>query len=419
MMSVALESAPQAPGKLFPPAGFSPPAPSAPLSPVAASDCDAERTALDALAQADWDFRGVVTNAATHGFHPYPARFIPQIPAALIRAFTAPGEVVYDPFVGGGTTCAEANLAGRDALGNDANGLAVLIARAKTRPLPDSAFGAILETADRARKHAENADGGSGAAPALSVEWFEEFVAREVAVIKGEIAELQDAPSREFCLVALSAILVGVSRQDSDTRYVRVPKNLSPGDAVARYARQLRKMLRRMAESRGDLSCGKSDIRVADSREPGAFADDSADFIATSPPYPNAYDYHLYHRHRLLWLGMDPAELKRREIGAHAHYSRRNGLDENDFRRDMEKVFRASARILKRGRHCALVVGDSILRGRRVRNRDVVKAAAIAAGFAPVADFHRRMDSRKKSFNPAHGNIRAEDIVILRNDRRR
>ena len=378
-----------------------------------------EKPALSVLAQTDWDFRGAATNGATHGFHPYPARFIPQIPAALIRAFTRPGEAVYDPFVGGGTTCVEANIAGRNALGGDASGLAVLIARAKTRPLPDRAADAILQTAVRAGRRAENPTGEAAAAPALSAGWFEDFIVREIAAVKREIARLQNAPMREFCMVALSAILVGVSRQDSDTRYARVAKNLSPGDAVSRYARQLRKMLRLMASSRDALSLGATDARVSDSRVPGAFADDSADFVATSPPYPNAYDYHLYHRHRLLWLGMDPAELKRREIGAHAHYSRRNGPDENDFRRDMEKVFRASARILKRGRHFALVVGDSILHGRRVRNSEVVKAAAAAAGFAPVADFRRQMDSRKKSFNPAHGSIHAEDIVILRNDRRR
>ena len=409
-MSTALNTALEAPGVLPPSALFSPP--------LSAPEVDAERRALAALAETDWDFRGASTGGATHGFHPYPARFIPQIPAALIRAFTRPGEVVYDPFVGGGTTCVEANLSGRDALGGDVNGLAVLVSRVKTRPLPEGAAAAILETAERARERAENSGGGAWESPAPSAEWFEDFVAREIAAVKGEIMRLPSAP-RDFCLVALSAILVGVSRQDSDTRYVRVRKNLSSGDAVARYGRQLRKMLRLMDSARDALSRGATRARVSDSRVPGAFAENAADFVATSPPYPNAYDYHLYHRHRLLWLGMDPAELKRREIGAHAHYSRRNGPDENDFRRDMEKVFRASSRILKRGRHFALVVGDSILHGRRVRNSEVVKAAAAAAGFSPVADFRRRMDSRKKSFNPAHGNIHAEDIVILRNDRRR
>ncbi|MCY3973426.1 MAG: DNA methyltransferase [Candidatus Dadabacteria bacterium] len=376
-----------------------------------------EQSALQILYKTDWDFCDATTNGATHSFHPYPARFIPQIPAVLIRAFTKLGETIYDPFVGGGTSCVEANIVGRHALGGDANGLAVLIARAKSCPPAKGSTAAILQTAIHAKRQAENLN-NKVTAPALSVEWFDDFIIREIAAIKQAITGLQGASEREFCFVALSAILIGVSKQDSDTRYVRVPKNLSPGDAIVRYERQLRKMLRLMDLCRADLLRGMTDVRVADSRIPGTFADDSADFVVTSPPYPNAYDYHLYHRHRLLWLDMDPAELKQQEIGAHAHYSRRNGPDENDFRRDMERVFRASSRILKRGRYFALVVGDSILHGRRVRNRDIVKDAAYVAGFTSVIDFRRRMNSRRKSFNPAHGNIHTEDIVILRNDRR-
>ena len=35
----------------------------------------------------------------------------------------------------------------------------------------------------------------------------------------------------------------------------------------------------------------------------------SVDFIVTSPPYPNAFDYHLYHRFRIFWLDGDPREM--------------------------------------------------------------------------------------------------------------
>ena len=378
---------------------------------------DLERHALGVLADVNWNFIGAVTNGATHSFHPYPARFIPQIPATLIQAFTCSGEVVYDPFVGGGTTCVEANLSGRDALGSDVNGLGVLISRVKTHPLSQEDATAVEGTVANIRNRIKISGDGESEIPPLSVEWFEDFVAHEIAAIKRGIEELRNETARDFCLVALSAILVAVSRQDSDTRYTRVHKNLAPGDAIARYERQLRKMLRLIDSTRDGLKHGTTQVRVADSRISGAFADDSADFIVTSPPYPNAYDYHLYHRHRLLWLDMDPAELKRQEIGAHAHYSRRNGLDENDFRQDMTEVFHACSRILKKKRYFALVVGDSILHGRKIQNNEVVKAAAIDAGFSLVTEFHRRMDLRRKSFNPAHGNIHAEDIVVLRNDR--
>ena len=44
--------------------------------------------------------------------------------------------------------------------------------------------------------------------------------------------------------------------------------------------------------------------------------------VITSPPYPNAYEYWLYHKYRMWWLGfLDPIAVKEREIGARAHIS--------------------------------------------------------------------------------------------------
>lgn len=57
----------------------------------------------------------------------YRACFKPQLPAFFIDALTSVGEVVYDPFMGRGTTPIEANLRGRIAYGNDANPLSCVL----------------------------------------------------------------------------------------------------------------------------------------------------------------------------------------------------------------------------------------------------------------------------------------------------
>lgn len=38
------------------------------------------------------------TNYISHGYHRYPAKFIPNIVAKLIADYTDPGDVVVDPF---------------------------------------------------------------------------------------------------------------------------------------------------------------------------------------------------------------------------------------------------------------------------------------------------------------------------------
>lgn len=73
----------------------------------------------------------------THNFYHYPARFSPRFARAAIEAFSKPGDLVLDPFVGGGTTLVESFYAGRISTGFDINSLAVLISRVKTTPLDD------------------------------------------------------------------------------------------------------------------------------------------------------------------------------------------------------------------------------------------------------------------------------------------
>src|SRR6516164_5851835 len=64
----------------------------------------------------------------------YRACFKPQLPRFFIERLTAPGDVVYDPFMGRGTTPLEAALLGRVPFGNDVNPLSVVMTSPRLRP---------------------------------------------------------------------------------------------------------------------------------------------------------------------------------------------------------------------------------------------------------------------------------------------
>ena len=64
----------------------------------------------------------------------YRACFKPQLPRFFIERLTRPGDVVYDPFMGRGTTPVEAALLGRVPFGNDINPLSVVMTRPRLSP---------------------------------------------------------------------------------------------------------------------------------------------------------------------------------------------------------------------------------------------------------------------------------------------
>jgi hypothetical protein len=66
----------------------------------------------------------------------YRACFKPQLPAFFIERLSKPGDTVYDPFSGRGTTSIEAALLGRQVVVNDINPLSAILTRPRLE-LPD------------------------------------------------------------------------------------------------------------------------------------------------------------------------------------------------------------------------------------------------------------------------------------------
>ncbi len=86
----------------------------------------------------DWSFATLKpskTSWGPHSYHRYPAKFIPQLVRRLIDAYSLPGDLVGDTFVGSATTAIEALRSGRRFWGSDINPIALIIGRAKAIPV--------------------------------------------------------------------------------------------------------------------------------------------------------------------------------------------------------------------------------------------------------------------------------------------
>jgi len=380
----------------------------------------------------DWNFAGERTNSLTHGLHPYPAKFIPQIPHQLIKELSEPGETVADIFCGSGTTLVEAMVLNRNAIGVDASPIACLISEGKTTRFnekDEELLNSIINQAEHLSEsiflNTESSlfKGKSFKSSAYRPEdkaisfWFEPFVVEELAEVLSWCQKLPTESSRKVALTAFSSIVVAVSKQDSDTRYVRRQKKLFPGDSVKRFAKALKNAISSVKEFSKlvDTNVMRQVYQANLLTKPDI---GNVDLVVCSPPYPNAYSYHLYHNTRMLWLGMNQPKFKKEEIGSHRKYSSKSSKAPTieTFRWEMATIFDWLKNHLKPNRYACFVVGSSVVRGENIDNTDLISKVAREYGFLEVSRIFRQMQDSKKSFNPGIGRIKTEDILVFKNE---
>ncbi len=124
-------------------------------------------TRLRAEALIDAMHNSAPAQGLTHTFYKYPARFSPVFARAAITAFSEPGEVILDPFMGSGTTLVEALTTGRHAIGSDINTLAYFLAQVKTTLLAPGECAQVAQWAASIGEHLRLAGPRRSAIPPL------------------------------------------------------------------------------------------------------------------------------------------------------------------------------------------------------------------------------------------------------------
>ena len=253
---------------------------------------------LSSLLKADLGFHGANGKFATHGWHPFPAKFPPQLPQFFIEHLSEPGQTVLDPMSGSGTTLVEAQRLGRKAIGCDIDPLARMIAAAKLTPVdPIDA----LETGRAVLQHAQK-DYWSrrGALEDDLVErfdektrgfldyWFTEDRQLELVALLREVERVESLPVRQFLQVVFSSTIIaksgGVSlaRDLAHTRPHRVLDKPVPSAFVA-FEKRLKA---NAAADRAVPSQSEAHVLTASASDTG-LPPASVDLVVTSPPYAN------------------------------------------------------------------------------------------------------------------------------------
>lgn len=424
---------------------------------LAGRDSGATRSPLAGEDATDdtWSFKDASPksrNLLTHSYHPYPARFIPQLAARLIKEYSGPGDLVYDPFCGSGTALVEGLVASRRVVGGDANGIAVLISRAKTSAFEPSELHSMVRSfLERLDLPSDTPIAPQRVPHPRLLRWFSEDNLAVLACLKAAVDRVRDARFRRFLRCALSAILKRCSYWPSySVRSLR-----RPGEAFERplpaLKRQCKAMERGNAELYKALSCNphqalSATVRLRDAR---TTHEPSVDLVVTSPPYCTSYNYAELHQLSAFWMGRVRrlSSWSRRFIGCvpAGRYERDSlpaeatlvldRLAETDRSRaarvsrywqDMRKAYERMFVSLRPGGAACVVIGDTRHRGVNIPNTAITGALLSQAGFEVEREILRGVPNKSlpQSRDPktgrfvANGPCRAsyatESILVAR-----
>ena len=375
----------------------------------------------------DWELEDADTRYYTHGYHPYSAKYIPQIPYRLVSKFTKKNELVLDNFMGSGTTLVESKLLGRNAIGIDVNPLACLISKVKTTTIQKSTLVEISKILILLKEDIINLRGNTVPFnhrekrptidnsmsktllllhPNIS-KWYHQNVIYELLAIKSRIDTVENKDVKDFLLVSLSSILRSVSNATSGFGNLMINKQAPPKTRIyEKFVLAVRDMLKNMSEF--NKVATNSNIRIVnhDSRRLEFINDETIDFICTHPPYMAAIPYAEYQKLSLWWLGFSQYELEKRLIGG-----RRSRADTPDrFFHDINMALMEMKRILRKKKYCCIIIGNPVYNGKIWKLNDFIRKDATDIGFILLTEINRG------KYRSTMGKMKEENILIFRNE---
>lgn len=323
-----------------------------------------------------------------HSLHEvsYRACFKPSLPAFFIERLTRPGDVVFDPFMGRGTTVLEAVLRGRVGCGNDANPLSTMLVRPRLDPPALAAVDERLDALDLGWSGPLDDD--------LSV-FFHPATLAQIAALRAHLLAAAargalDAVDDWIRMVALNRLTghspgffsvytmppnqaVGVDAQRKiNARRQQVPPLRDVKAIVRKKTRALLADVAPLWRDAAGALAARAVLSTGPARAVPALPTASVQLVVTSPPFLDVVHYAHDNWLRCWFGGIDPAAVPitmARTVPA--------------WQQAMGEVFTELHRVVRSGGHVAFEVGE--VRGGKVRLEEAVVPVAAAAGFEPIA----------------------------------
>ncbi len=314
----------------------------------------------------------------------YRACFKPQLPRFFIERLTRPGDRVYDPFMGRGTTLVEAALLGRIPVGCDVNPLSVRLVRPRLSPPTLAEISARLESIPLKASEELWED--------LLV-FYHRDTLRQITALKHYLlkreAEGTLDPLDDFIRMVALNRLTGHSAGFFSV-YTLPPNQATSIKAQIRINekrkqtppyRDVRKIILKKAkqllsecdeEVRATLEtvASKSQLLTQSCTQTPEIQSRSIQLVVTSPPFLDVVQYEMDNWLRCWFLGLDSKSVpitQARKL--------------TDWQEVMSDAFKEFHRILRPGGTVAFEVGE--VRQGTIKLEEAAIPCGVAAGFRP------------------------------------
>jgi DNA modification methylase len=357
----------------------------------------------------DWSFTNVRSiEQWTHGYHRYPAKFLPNIVKKLIENYAIGNGIIADVFAGCGTTLVEAKIHGIKSIGIDINPVAQLITKAKTNPILPDVLNTQYELLVNSFIQFNENDYDNIVVHNRIDYWYRESEKKKIAFLYEIITAIRQEDIKYFFLVCLSHILKNCSKWLMSGTKPQIDPQKIPAEPFQAFQFHCKKMMTKNALFYAELAKKKyldvpCDIKLADARKTKIRAN-SVGTIITSPPYVTSYEYADIHQLTAYWYEYmrNLPEFRKNFIGT--FYSLNQSTDcsskkaqqivsdllEKDDRmakevanyfKDMEDVGKEMYRIVKNGGHICIVIGNTSVKEVKINSAEVFFEILKSLGF--------------------------------------
>ena len=343
--------------------------------------------------------------------HPYPAKFTVDLALQHIARYSNNTDCVLDPFCGSGTTLLACRILGRQGFGFDINFIAHLITQAKILDLDSKdleylkGFIDFLETKQTHKLHSyENIH-----------HWFKQEAIVALSHIKEciKIYTKNNPKYTIFLSLIFSSIINIASNQDSDTRYASVEKPyINQKYIIEKYKEKYKNALS-IYENLYIYTRVNSQVFLHNAKKlTQKIPSNTISLIFTSPPYPNTYDYYLYHKHRMLWLDFDVKFCMQNEIGSRREYSSLK-LPKEKFNTDLLEIFMQCNEVLQKNGIIVLVMGDGRIAGWLYNAKEELLQISKILQWHLIDYSYNELDSTSKSFKKTYRTKNKKEHIMV------